>query len=145
MRKTGEGRRDTYENDSFQALSQDCDEWKPEHGVLFCEVSEAMRQLGSGFILGLDGFGNFDSPFVLKLGDAKESSAHYSDDQGGEDTEDALPEIFCFGEDIFTKTVERSDHATAYYDDNCETGPDAIPDLYSAITISKGIGLHNEQ
>jgi len=84
------------EDDGFEALAQDSDEREDEHDIFLTPVLEASAE-GSlaGRVLGFDGFSELDAPFGLEFGNAEEGCAHDGDNDGGNDGEDAFPEVLC--------------------------------------------------
>lgn len=82
------------EDDSLEAFAEDGDEGEDEHGVFLTEPLEAGGGgVGRGPALGGQGPGQLDAPFLLELGDAEQGDAHDGDDQGGQQAEDALPDL----------------------------------------------------
>src|SRR6266480_6191453 len=85
----------------------------------------------------IEGLGDLDPPLVPELGNAKKSSTHNSDDDGGQKAKDTLPEIFSLREDVISETIESANHASAYDRHNQYTEPYSPPNL---IRSSQPIG-----
>lgn len=84
--------------------------------------------------------GNLDSPFILELGDTQQSDAHDGDDDRGDETEDALPDVLGFAEDVLSEAIECANERPADNNTDQEAGGNAIPDLFEKFLVH----LYNE-
>ena len=84
------------EHYSLETFTKNGDERQDEHCVLFTPELEAGSEATTllGTVLDLERFGELDPPLVLKFGHAEEGSTHDGDDEGCEDAEGSLPDVF---------------------------------------------------
>lgn len=83
------------ENYSLETFTKKGDEGQDEQCVLLTPEletgSESTTLLGA--VLALEGFGELDTPLVLKFGHAKKGGPHDGDDEGCEDAEGSRPDV----------------------------------------------------
>lgn len=102
------------EHHSLQPFPQHRNERQEKHGVLLTPLLELTPRTPLHIaVLLLKRLSEFDSPLVLQLGDAKQSGTHERDDERGNETKDAFPDVFGAGEVVFAEAVEGADHAAA--------------------------------
>lgn len=106
----------TDEDNGFNALTQNRDEWKEEHGILLGPILEAFAEFDIRllFLFGLESTGELYAPLGLHLGDAQEGSAHDGDDDGGDDCEHTLPDVFGRPPGVGPEAIKCPDHPGAY-------------------------------
>lgn len=102
-------------DDGLEPFAQDSDERQEEHGVFLGPLLEAHAGGGIcvGARFGIQGLDQLDAPLVLELVHAEKRSAHDRDDDGGDDAEDALPDVLGVCKMVFAVGVEGADHACA--------------------------------
>ena len=85
--------------------------------------------MGDGVRLSLESFGELESPFLLHLGDSKQSSSHQRDDHRCDDSEDTLIDVLGATPLILAEAVEGTDQCTADDEADQETDENTVPDL----------------
>lgn len=71
----------SHEDNSFEAFTENRDEWQHKHGVFLAPALEATTcSAASGAILGFECFCQLHTPFILKFRNAEESRSHGGDD-----------------------------------------------------------------
>ncbi|RFU23618.1 hypothetical protein B7463_g12720, partial [Scytalidium lignicola] len=90
---------------------QSGDEGQDEHGISSRPLAEARADIVV-FALGDQRLGDLDPPLLLGLVDAQQSETHDGDDDGGDEVEDAFPEILGLGPDIVAQAIEDADEGT---------------------------------
>lgn len=121
--------RDTADkDDSLDALTHGGDEWQDEHDISPGPIPKPT--LGACLLPLLNkSLGKLDAPLLLHLVYTEQSQAHESNDDGGDEIENALPEVFALGPDILSEAIEDPDEGPSddEADDNACEGPE--PDL----------------
>jgi len=84
----------------------------------------------SGATFGFEGLCELDAPFILKLGNAKQSRAHDGDDNGGCKSEGSLPDVFSHGPTVFADGVEGADEASTDTDADEQASNSTQPYLW---------------
>lgn len=117
------------EDNSLQPFPQDGDEGQHEHGVLFTPHLESVASLFRSVIFGRERSGQLDSPLCLQLRDAEEGRAHYGDDKGCKEGEDAFPDELDGRPAVSAEAVKGPNETTADDDADGETSESTDPYL----------------
>ena len=97
-----------------------------------------------GVRLGLQGFGELETPLLLHLGDAQESSTHERDDNRGDDGENTLVDVLSWAPVVSAIAVEGADQTAAgdeAYQKPCER---AVPYLGRSVAFNQRGGYEDQ-
>lgn len=126
-------------DDGLEPFAEDGDEGEHEHGIFLTEPLEpGGGGVGRGPDVAGEGAGQLETPFLLELGDAEQGDPHDGDDDGGQQAEDAFPDLIGHAPSIHVEAVKGPDETAAGDDAEQQARAGADPYLRG---VNDGSGL----